>query len=78
MSASETLRDALGRVVRETWVNYCITTGKIDKPSRLLSWDDITEWDREVDRQIADAVVEFERQRICRECKDMLDDEVLG
>lgn len=74
----EPIREVLGRVVRETWVKYCIQTGRTDKPSHLLAWDAISEWDKEADRVIGEAVVEFERQRIYRECVEMFDDEVMG
>lgn len=49
-------REFLGRTVRYAWVAYCKETGRTDKPSHLASWEEISEWDREVDRQIGEAV----------------------
>lgn len=49
------LREHLGRIVRETWV---ICAGEQDdpKPSHLVGWDELDEWNKEVDRRIGDAV----------------------
>lgn len=49
-------REFLGRTVRAAWLAYCKETGRTDKPSYVASWEDISEWDREVDRQIGEAV----------------------
>ena len=48
-------RDILGRVVREAWVKWALTQPN-PKPSWLLSYDQITESDKEADRQIGEAV----------------------
>lgn len=49
------LREHLGRVVRETWV---ICAGEQDdpKPSHLTGWDELDDWNKEVDRRIGAAV----------------------
>lgn len=49
-------RERLGRIVRETWVAFCRATGD-DKPSHLAPWDELSEWDQEVDMRIAEAVL---------------------
>lgn len=48
-------RDDLGRLVREAWVKYCIETGDT-KPSHLTPYDELSEWDKEADRRIGEAV----------------------
>lgn len=55
-------RDELGRLVRETWVKYCIETGDV-KPSHLLPYDALSEWDKEADRRIGEAVASETKQR---------------
>jgi hypothetical protein len=50
------LREQLGRIVRETWVSYCIETGDT-KLSHIAPWDDLSEWDREADRRIGEAII---------------------
>jgi hypothetical protein len=50
-------RDELGRLVRETWVRYCIETGDT-KPSHIAPYDELSEWDKEADRRIGEAVVQ--------------------
>lgn len=52
----ETERDRLGRLVRETWVAYCLETGNT-KPSHIAPWEELSEWDKEADRRIADAIM---------------------
>jgi hypothetical protein len=49
-------RDALGRVVREAWVRWARTQPE-PKPSWLVSYDELSEADKEADRQIAEAVL---------------------
>jgi hypothetical protein len=49
------LREHLGRIVRETWV-ICAGEQADPKPSHLAGWDELDEWDKEVDRRIGDAV----------------------
>lgn len=48
-------REQLGRLVRQVWTAYCLETGDL-KPSHVALWEEITEWDREVDRRIGEAV----------------------
>ena len=49
------LREHLGRIVRETWV-ACASEQDDPKPSHLIDWDELDEWNKEVDRRIGDAV----------------------
>ena len=46
-------REKLGKLVRQIWINYCRDTGDT-KPNHLATWDEISESDREVDRQIGE------------------------
>ena len=48
-------RETLGKLVRETWVKYCLETGDF-KESHIKGWDFLSEWDKEVDRRIGEAV----------------------
>ena len=58
-------RDALGRIVRESWVSYCVETGDT-KPSHVAPWEDLSDWDKEADRRIGEAVAAFLRTREAR------------
>ncbi len=53
-------RDRLGRIVREVWVEYAEEHGDTD-PSHLRGWDDLDEYNREVDRRIGERVAEVVR-----------------
>jgi hypothetical protein len=48
-------REALGRRVREVWV-ACAPEGPDLKPSHLVPWDELDDWNREVDMRIGDAL----------------------
>lgn len=50
-----TEREALGRLVRDTWIAYCHEIGD-NKQSHLAPWEDLSESDKEVDRRIGEAV----------------------
>ena len=49
-------RERLGRVVRDAWMRWAAQHPD-PKPSWLVPWDGLNEMDREVDRQIAEAVL---------------------
>jgi hypothetical protein len=42
----------VAKIIRETWVNYCLETGNT-KPSHIAPWEELSEWDKEADRRIA-------------------------
>jgi hypothetical protein len=48
-------REALGRLVREVWVEWAREQPD-PKPSHLVGWDDLDEGNREVDMRIGDAL----------------------
>lgn len=48
-------REALGRLVRETWVEWAREQPD-PKPSWLVPWEDLDEGQREVDMRIGEAV----------------------
>jgi hypothetical protein len=48
-------RERLGRMVREIWVATA-RAHPDPKPSWLVPWDELGEWDKEVDRRIGEAV----------------------
>ena len=56
-------RDALGRIVRETWVEWAAEQRE-PKSSWLLGWDDLDDGQREVDCRIGEAVAAAVRERI--------------
>lgn len=50
-------REPLGRIVRETWVNWALEQPDVaDHASWIVPWDEIPERDREVDMRIGSAV----------------------
>lgn len=51
-------RDTLGRMVREAWVRWA-KTQPAPKPSWLVAYDDLTEPDKEADRQIGEAIAKW-------------------
>jgi hypothetical protein len=51
-------RDQLGRFVREAWVRWARTQPD-PKPSWLVPYDELSETDREADRQIGEAVARW-------------------
>jgi hypothetical protein len=55
-------REALGRLVRETWVAWAREQPD-PKPSWLTGWDELDEGQREVDCRIGEAVAAAERER---------------
>jgi hypothetical protein len=64
-------REQLGRMVREIWV-AAAREHPDPKPSWLVPWDELGEWDKEVDRRIgasvaahAAAVTALEMHRLC-------------
>jgi hypothetical protein len=63
------LREHLGRIVRETWV-ACAGEQDDPNPSHLVGWDELDEWNKEVDRRIGDAIArEVARLAgICERC----------
>ncbi len=51
-------RDTLGRFVREAWVRWAETQPE-PKPSWLLPYDELSEADKEADRQIGEAIARW-------------------
>lgn len=51
-------RDELGRKVREAWVRWALTQPD-PKSSWLVDYDDLSECDKEADRQIGEAIAQF-------------------
>ena len=49
------LRETLGKKVREIWVQYCLETGN-KKPSNIAPWEELSEYDKEVDRKIGEQI----------------------
>jgi len=51
-------RDKLGRLVREAWIRWAGTQPS-PKPSWLVPYDEISEPDKEADRQIGEAIARW-------------------
>lgn len=51
-------RDTLGRMVREAWVRWALTQPN-PKPSWLLPYSELSETDKEADRQIGEAIAKW-------------------
>jgi hypothetical protein len=51
-------RDQLGRFVREAWVRWALTQTS-PKPSWLVPYDNLSEPDKEADRQIGEAIARW-------------------
>lgn len=56
--ATNEVREFLGKRVREVWIGWALKQGS-PKPSWLVPWDQLSEPDKEVDRQIGEALWEF-------------------
>lgn len=54
-------RDALGMCVREAWMRWAMEQPR-PKPSWLVPWDHLSEPDKEADRRIGEAVVDWWRE----------------
>jgi hypothetical protein len=52
-------RERLGRTVRDVWIAFAkrqkAETGIAAKPSHLVSWDELDEPNKQVDREVGDA-----------------------
>jgi hypothetical protein len=51
-------RDQLGRFVREAWVRWALTQPD-PKPSWLVPYDELSEPDKEADRQIGETIARW-------------------
>jgi hypothetical protein len=51
-----TERERLGRLVRETWVSFYRGSFSARAASGLTTWANLSDWDREANQRIADAV----------------------
>jgi hypothetical protein len=61
-TAQQVDREALGRLVRDVWIAWAREQPDVDAHrSWLVGWGDLPERDREVDRRIAEAVVDAVR-----------------
>ncbi len=49
------MRDYLGKIARQAWIAYCRKTGDTE-PSHLTPWEDLSEWEKEADRTIGEAI----------------------
>ncbi len=59
--ASDNSRDIGGRIVREAWVRWAMTQPN-PKPSWLVPYDELSEPDKEADRQIFEACIGSETE----------------
>jgi hypothetical protein len=52
-------RDTVGEIVRRVWVRYARSTNPNAPAHHLIPWDRLDEYNKEVDRQIGEAVFRF-------------------
>lgn len=57
-------REALGQAVRRVWLNYCTDTGQPASHSHSAEWDDLSEWEQEVDRRIGEVLFQMGREYV--------------
>jgi hypothetical protein len=58
-------REEGGKLVRDTWVKYVLETCDDPKPSHIVPWGDmLSEWDKEADRRIYDAILAAHAKRM--------------
>lgn len=58
---SPAIRDNLGKLIREKFVELMIErqkAGKTVNPTNLVPWDEIPEWEKELYRQLGESVFE--------------------
>lgn len=55
---AEPEREKLGMLVRAAWVRYCKESGDT-KTSHITPWEGISEWDKEADRRIGEAIASW-------------------
>jgi hypothetical protein len=72
------LRECLGREVRRIWIEFAKSQPN-PKPSHLVPWDDLSEPQKEVDRQIGERLYALgldlvEPTRICPACGAIMDE----
>jgi hypothetical protein len=51
-------REELGKLVRIIWVNHCFSIGDT-KPSHIALWNELSEEEKEVDRQIGESLTKI-------------------
>jgi hypothetical protein len=49
-------REQAGQLVRRVWLDYCRETKLPESHSRSAPWQELTLWEKEVDRRIGEAV----------------------
>jgi hypothetical protein len=49
-------REELGRLVRQVWIEYCLKTGRTDRPDRICPWEEMDDWSQEVDMCIGTTI----------------------
>lgn len=64
-------REQLGRLVRQTWVQWA-SKQPDPKPSWLLPWDELEGSQREADMRIGEAVAAAERDRLLAALREFL------
>ena len=66
-------RDDGGKLVREALVKYVLETCDDPKPSHVVPWGDmLSEWDKEADRRIFDAVCSVVRMETLKEAATVI------
>lgn len=46
----------LGKIVRQAWLDFCLETKQPESHGHSAPWEELTDWEKEVDRRIGVAV----------------------
>lgn len=63
-------RDYLGHCARLAWIEYCKKTGDT-KPSHIAPWEELSEWDKEADRVIGEALAAVITAQIVQQLENL-------
>lgn len=63
-------RDAVGRIVRDAWVERC-KLKSMPRPDQLVPFEQLSAFEQETDRCIGDAVVQYMQSRAVEDCRRM-------
>ena len=63
---TDAFREYLGKLVRQTRIDFCIETGHDQKPEHIAIWDQLSDWDKEVNMRIGDELYDNIERLILR------------
>lgn len=73
--AKEVNREEMGKMVREAWLAYCRETDQPVNHKHSATWEELTEWEKEVDRRIGESLFSWgagaAREKFAGICKEI-------